>query len=204
MAVFIPVPNTVRSSLLYLLDNQTIVNTLHFNLATEPTLAQMDALNTALRTWYTASFKPQVPSNVSLSAINTVGLWSQTAPSRLSVVSPLEAGTAPTSFPANVTYCASNRTGLRGRNYRGRFYWPGMPSTYVTSTNTVTAAFVAAVQAALGVLLTPANVANFIWVIASRYFNKLPRATGIVTPVTAVVGDLTLDSQRRRLPGRGA
>lgn len=202
---FIPVPNVVRSSLIYLADNQVIVNTLHFYKAGGVVLADMQALNTALHTWFTASLRGTLPSTTALSAINTVLLDSASSPSSLLAISPLEAGTAGAgAMPYNVAWCASLRTSLRGRNFRGRWYHPGVPTNQVVAPSSFLAAAMSGIQAALGQLLTPANVANFAWVIASRYFNKLPRVTGVANNVTAVTGDLTLDSQRRRLPGRGA
>jgi hypothetical protein len=43
------------------------------------------------------------------------------------------------------------------------------------------------------------------WVVLSRYTAGAPRAAGVAFAVTrALFTDLTVDSQRRRLPGRGA
>lgn len=202
---FIPVPFGVRSSLIYLADSQTIVNTLTFRHPTVvPSITEITALNAALKTWYDASFKVNLPARTALVAINTISLESATGPGLFSGY-PADPGTAgPNSDPYNVTWCASLRTALRGRNYRGRFYVPGLEPTIVTIPNLITAAAAAAIQAALGQLMTPANVAGFTWVVASRFLNKLPRAVGVANQINSIVGDLTLDSQRRRLPGRGA
>ncbi len=202
---FIPVPLGVRSSIVYLAEGQICVNTLHFRFATVPTVTNMANLNTALHTWYTGTLKATVPSNFGLSQINTVSLENQSAPSSVLSISPLEFGTSGTnSMPMNVAWCASLRTVNRGRNFRGRYYSPGVPTSFVSGTNSMNPTSAGQIQTALAALLTPANVANFIWVIASRYFARVPRVSGIMTDVNAVVGDLTMDSQRRRLPGRGA
>ncbi len=206
MAAFIPIGATCRASIVYLLDNQRVVNTLHFNKVAPPlTLNDMQGLATALHTWYTASLKPNLATGIALAEINVVDLTTQTAPTFLLSISPVEPGTGGVSvMPGNVAWCASLRTLARGRSFRGRFYVPGMPSNSVTFPNSVFVSWAGQIQTALAQLLTPANVANLLWVIASRYFNKLPRASGIVTPVASITGDLTLDSQRRRLPGRGS
>jgi len=52
---------------------------------------------------------------------------------------------------------------------------------------------------------------DFTWVVVSRFSGvdpdtgkPIPREAGVATPVLApLVTDLTVDSQRRRLPGRG-
>jgi hypothetical protein len=42
------------------------------------------------------------------------------------------------------------------------------------------------------------------WCVVSRHLDGLPRDIGITRKITTVIlTDLTIDSQRRRLPGRG-
>ena len=55
-----------------------------------------------------------------------------------------------------------------------------------------------------------ATVAGYTWVVASRFSgvdaegDPIPRAAGITTPITTVlIVDNLVDSQRRRLSGRG-
>lgn len=202
---FIPFNGCVRASLLYLCDGQILANTLHFTITPPITAGQMSNLATALHTWYTASLKPNLTGTVALTGINIIDLTTQNSPGFFLPITPIEPGSgAGLTLPANVSWVATLRTGQRGRAYRGRFYTPTVAGGFQTGVNAITAAAVAAIQAALGQLLTPANVANFTWAVASRFLNKLPRATGITTPITSIAGDLTLDSQRRRLPGRGA
>lgn len=202
---FVPFFNAVQANLVYLMGGQRMENTFTFQLETQPTVAQMTDLATALHTFYTNHLKSSLTSAIALSEIVIVGLWAQNAPGYTLVISPVEPGTASgVPAPYNVAYCASLKTNLRGRNYRGRKYVPGLPGTVFGSASNIDAAVAAAINAALAWLLTPANIADFIWCIASRWLNKSPRATGVLTGVTAVSGDLTSDSQRRRLPGRGA
>lgn len=202
---FIPVPNCVRSSMVYLLDGQVIVNTYHFRLNTDPSIIDMGNLNTALHTWYTATLKPLLSPQTVLTQINTINLTTQNGPASVLSINPFEAGTGGANdMPANVTWCASLRTLNRGRNFRGRWYLPGLQANSVVAPSTIVTGFANSVIAALAQLMTPANVAGFAYVVVSRFLNNLPRGTGINTLITAVTGDLTLDSQRRRLPGRGA
>ena len=67
------------------------------------------------------------------------------------------------------------------------------------------------VDAYNGILTTvTATPSPWVWVIVSRYSGvdgdgrPVPRVAGVTTPVTNVVAvDGTVDSMRRRLPGRG-
>jgi hypothetical protein len=201
---FVPAPNMVRTSLVFLLDGQIVVNTFNFRFNTQPTIIEMGNLNTAMQTWYNASYKPVCPSSAVLNQINTIGLWSQSAPGVLLPVSPGIAGTSTPALPANGTYCSSIRTLSRGRNFRGRSYLPGLPQTALSGISSVTSGFAGNIQTAIAQLMTPANVANFAFVIISRWLNNVARGTALDTLVTAITGDLTTDSQRRRLPGRGS
>jgi hypothetical protein len=207
MATFIPIADTVRTSLVYLMEGQYLVNTLHFKFATQPTTTDMTNLNTALQTWYSSAWKIVLSGYLGITQINTVGLWAANAPGVLySYATPELGSVTGLPFPNDITWCASIRTALRGRSFRGRLYVPGIALSRQNSSapNTTTSTIAGFFTTALSYLLTPANIANFVWVIASRYANKLPRVAGITTPVTAITGDLTFDNQRRRLPGRGS
>lgn len=203
---FIPAPNCVRSSFVYNLDNQIVVNTFHFRFNTDPTIIEMGSLNTALHTWYTASFKAALHTSLTLQQIVSVNLSTQTGAQSTLVLSPAEAGSNAGSplLPSNVAWCASLRTLNRGRNFRGRLYVPSLTETLLSAANTLSVASQGTIQTALAQLMTPANVANFAYVVISKFLNNLPRTSAINTLITAIAGDQTLDSQRRRLPGRGA
>lgn len=201
---FIPAPNTALVELRYLQDNQNVENTLWFeNDAgwTEPTLV---ALGLAIRDWWTTNLQGGIGQDVVLREIyvtdqtSNVGL-SATITSGL----PLS-GTASTDATTNSnTLCVSFRTAQRGRSYRGRNYVVGLPINALDQ-NTVTAGYRNFVQSAYAALLTVAADQNSRWVVVSKQLNNVVRTIADRTPVTAVtVVDSTVDSQRRRLPGRG-
>lgn len=107
-------------------------------------------------------------------------------------------------LPNNCGLCVSFRTGLTGRSRRGRNYTIGMTESHQAA-GVVNSTYRNAVLAAYSALA--ANLAaNTDWVhnIASFFSNGEPRLQALKTPVTAyqVVDDF-VDSQRRRLPGRG-
>lgn len=99
--------------------------------------------------------------------------------------------------PANVTLALSWRTGLAGRKHRGRNYIPGVVENDLTSDDRINSPF-----------------ATLLSSIAAQYLAAIPGG-GPYEPiiyhilndtfdaVTSFVIDSILDSQRRRLPGRG-
>jgi hypothetical protein len=109
------------------------------------------------------------------------------------------------SSPANVTACISFRTGLSGRSYRGRNYIAGIQEED-TSGSRFAAALLTGLQSAyeaLGDVLTGlANPAQHV--VLSRYALGSLRPEAIPTAVLSYLFvDDAVDSQRRRLIGRG-
>lgn len=209
---FVPVPNTVMVEIRYLLDLQHIENTLYFESATAPDPTSIAALLDAVFDWWDANLQPLIPVAVELSELVGTDLTSATGPQvSISPAGPPLGAVNDPSLPNNVSLAISFRTALRGRSFRGRNYHPALWETGVIK-NTVQDTIVAAIQAAYSALITDAGVAaaGFTWVVVSRFSGvdgdgkPIPRVTGVTTPViSALVVDPTIDSMRRRLPGRG-
>jgi hypothetical protein len=108
-------------------------------------------------------------------------------------------------MPNNVAIVMSLKTGLRGKSFRGRIYHVGLSDAVVTA-NAVTTVQRDALVAGYSLLTTFAGAtgeAIFNLVVLSYYASSVLRPTPIATPVTSVTSDGIVDSQRRRLPGRG-
>jgi len=209
---FVPVANTVMVEIRYLLDLQHIENTLYFESAGAPTPATITQLINAVEGWWIANLKPLIPTAVTLVEFVGTDLTTASGPQvTLPPVGPQAGSVADPVLPNNVTIAISFRTGLRGRSFRGRNYHPALWETGVIS-NTLQNTIVAAIQAAYNALIVDAAViaAGFTWVVVSRFSgvdangDPIPRAAGVTTPVlSALIVDPTIDSMRRRLPGRG-
>lgn len=207
MAVpFIPFVGGVKCHLTYNWQNQRVMNTIWFlNVAAAiPTSTQRSNLATALHTWWTTQMKTNIAVDVALAQIDVVDQATSSSPATTLVISPPEAGLSAGSTALNVSLALSLRTDFRGRNHRGRFYVAGLIQGNLLNPGTFSTAGVTALQGALAWLMTPANVANFTWVVASHFLNKVARSNATADPITAVAGDTLLDSQRRRLIGRGS
>jgi len=114
-------------------------------------------------------------------------------------------------LPSNVSLSISFRTALRGRSFRGRNYVVGLAVDDQLDQNSIKPTVMSAWVDAYTELIALASGAGATWIVASRFSgvdgdgHPVPRAAGVTTPITNVVAtDNTIDSQRRRLPGRGA
>lgn len=202
---FIPVPNTVQVEVIFEMQDQVVENTLYYANDTpsiENATALLEAVNTAIQD----QLIPLLSSAITLvrlvatliSAIdgfvvtNTTGL-------------PVDGGGSADALPSNVALCISKRTALRGRSARGRNYIAGIPLDARESQDVLTSAFTTAVVSAFETILGAGADDGWVPVVVSRFHDNAPRVTGVTNPITSViVVDNIMDSQRRRLPGRGA
>lgn len=207
---FVPVPNVLQVDVIYLLDSQRVENTLYFENADGWDLTSIAEFTATLRTYIAEELMPLLATAIQLIEIVTRLL--DTASSigfSLPVTPPVTGGESDEPTPSNVSYTVSFRTGLTGRSFRGRNYVAGLPNGKVAG-NTIDSGFRTGLLAYYTGLRTLAVDNGVIWVVVSRYSGvgpggvPIPRVTGVTTPIIAVgTFDNTVDSQRRRLPGRG-
>lgn len=201
---FIPVPNTVQAELIYTWDGETCENVLHYEAEGAPDLSEMTALAAALVSWWGTNMKSQVAQNCSLTGIKIVDLNAFNAPGiDYSTGLPIAGTSVSESLPNNVSLAISKRTVFRGRSYRGRIYQVGIPEGQVGG-NTVSSTWRTNVLNAWELAKEfVAGGETFKMVVVSKYSGGEPRAEGMTTVVTNFTTDGKIDSQRRRLPGRG-
>jgi hypothetical protein len=107
-----------------------------------------------------------------------------------------QGGDANGSMPGNVALCISLRTALAGRRFRGRKFFSGIPVPEVAD-NTISSTFADAVVASISGSMGDLTAAGFP-------LSVLSYVGPTIVPVTSVLyTDLFVDSQRRRLTGRG-
>lgn len=202
---FIIVPNTLSAELRYEYAGEECENTLYFQKTTGWTPSEMASFGSDLMLWWSDNLKPLQGVNCIMREIYLRDLSSATG--WAVTVTPVGsgAGTAPGDpHPSNVSLSVSFRSDRAGRSYRGRNYTLGMTDAHTTQ-STASSVYIDAIEAAYNELPTVATNHDAIWSIVSRYTNGAPRAQGIATAVVqALVVDSTTDSQRNRLPGRGA
>lgn len=202
---FIHAPNVGEFRINQRYIGQEVQNTLYFRpVGTVMGAAWLTSFAGELAAWWQARIAPNVGAGLSLNNVTGVDLTTDSGPVGIyTPTSPVE-GTKPgNALPGNVTWCVTFKSPKRGRSYRGRNYIAGLVDSTVTGNtlDIVTAnAFRDGYAALLDVPFSDAGE----WVLVSRYHDKAPRAVADVVGVNAVgYHDLFLDSQRRRLPGRG-
>lgn len=202
---FIPTADGVRVSVEFTLFGQTVVITLWFKGEAPATDTTLASLGTLLDTWVTGDLLPAMSADIAYTGLTLVAQDSSSAPALYMPKSPaVSGGRAATSMPGNVTYTIKFSTAQRGRSGRGRNYMPGISSDAVSG-NQIAASladeFVAAYQELADMLETDGNWTH---VVVSHQEDNVPRLAGLAQPVTSYsYADYDLDSQRRRLAGRG-
>lgn len=200
-----PIPNSARVELRFTCLGEQIENTLWFDHGdTLPNNADLGTLADLVGEWWTTNVRILQHTALTLREIyvqtqDGSGIEWTAVPDSTS-----DSGTLDTeAMPNNVVLCVSFRTGLSGRSYRGRNYVPGLTVTGVVG-NFVTQVFADDMVAAYTELLVATSTGEWTWGVASHFSAGVPRIEGVITPITSVVvTDLAVDSQRRRLAGRG-
>lgn len=200
---FQPAPGIWEVDVNMLVDGQICQNTLYFDRGEGPPVeAGAQTLAEAIEVWWGDFYAPLVSSLVRLRDVEVKSLDAQNGPGAL-VNSSLDGDGASPLMPNNVTWVVKFVTGNTGRSQRGRNYVVGLMEGSVLN-NQINEALADQFVAAYEALFAIAAGLSLDWCILSRRSNNAPRAEGVGFHINAVTyTDLTIDSQRRRLPGRG-
>lgn len=200
---FIPVPNTVRVNFNYELEAQQVENVWYFEGAAPFDSGDCIDLANVLAGEWISHIMPEQPNALKLNTIEVTALDAATAPYALKNVSTFGAGASPI-LPANVTLSVKFSGGLTGRSQRGRTYWLQLSEVDVVG-NSVLTGKLGAILGALSAFFDAVNgsVNDCQHVVVSYCNGGAWRTTGATTPVTSYTSDGLIDSQRRRLTGRG-
>lgn len=189
-------------------EGQEVINDTHWRVAGGAvwTAIQMQSLGAAYIDWWGSNVQALTVAGYVMSEVvvtqQIVGGLQEIVTSGL----PLSGSLVGDALPLNIAACITFATGRSGRSGRGRYYL-GCLGELSTTASRFTAPFVTAVNtafAALTLLDSPLAGEQFQLVVYSTVFNKVARLAGVPTAVTsAYLRDNVVDSQRRRLPGRG-
>jgi hypothetical protein len=145
---------------------------------------------------------PLTTNQVSLVGVKATSLESDTAPA-FERPTLIPGDLAQAAEPNNVTLAIKFLTAGRGRSARGRNYIVGLHVDAVTN-NEVSSAHAAQYVTAYDELRDTSVISVGTHVVVSRFLDGVERTEGIAQTVTGVTfTDFIVDSQRRRLPGRG-
>jgi len=199
-----PTPDVAEVTMTFLQDGQYLVNKHHFKNTAGWDEGSLNNLGTAIREWWNTELKEFVSNTVSLVEIEVIDLSPASGLGiTVSTGLPISGTLSDPPLPNNVTVAVKKGTGLIGRSFRGRTYHIGLTETAVAG-NTVAPGNVSALRDAYDALKEPlGEVIPVDLCVLSETTGGAPRVTGICTPVTGIAIDPIVDSQRRRLPGRG-
>lgn len=201
---FVPAENVAQVELRQRLDDQRVENTLYFLKTVPISIGDLETISDVMRLWWEEALAPQVSLDLTLVEVFVTDLTTDTSPTfSNSPSSPIPGEIAKEALPNNVALCVSFRTAGRGRSSRGRNYVAGLDIDSVLH-NTVDPSRVEGIANAYQDITPRLDGLLFDWVVVSRFSGGVPRSAALVQPITSViVVDPTVDSQRRRLPGRG-
>jgi hypothetical protein len=184
---------------------ETNENVIHVYKGSPFTLAQLQALRAVCNTWDSTDNLSMRCSAATLTRIRTKALDTNSSPTEDFTLPTPRAGTGSgAALPLNACLCLKVATGLAGRSYRGRWYAGNLGAAMLVDAGHTNVATVAAYASHLTNLLTALATGGYTWCITSYRNNKAWRTTAVNTAVTTILGvDVAIDSQRRRLVGRG-
>lgn len=209
---FIPAVNTAQVRTQFTYNGQQCENVYYVEGQDAWDAITLQALAAVFGEWWIAELGPSMPIALTLNRILARDMTTEAAPSiEYTTDLPASGEQSVEALPNSVTLAVKWVTGLAGRSFRGRTYHIGMVDLSVLG-NVATSGFHDLLTAAYNQLINAIVTENPDWglVVASFFSgvdvdgNPIPRSTAVLTPIlTAVVNDI-VDSQRRRLPGRGS
>lgn len=205
--VFVPGNNIFKVDIRQGLFGQNVSNTLYFRAVEPPvTASDVDTLAAEVQAFWEGYLSTHVVEDLTLEEIYITDLSTQTSPTYTYPVTPAARGSRTGEpLPSNCTFCVSFRTNGRGRSSRGRNYVSGLAEADVGGNILDPTEADGIVNAYSAGILQNLNLSGFMeWVVVSSIQDGQLRAQLLAQPVTSVLySDRIIDSQRRRLTGRG-
>jgi hypothetical protein len=203
---FIPAPNCAQVALYYSSNGVTCVNVFNVSKGSTYSAADLVALRGVVDSWDNVTWKGSRATACSLFRIKCKALDTNSSPvDDYYLVTPRAGTIASGLMSGNVTLAFKLATARAGRSYRGRWYLVGITAANLGVTaNQYNVASANAIVGWLNLLRTNLLAAGHTLGVLSYATDKAWRATAHFEPATNfVIVDYNIDSQRRRLTGRG-
>ncbi len=200
---FIAVPNTARVDLRYTLFGQQVESVFYFEQSGAYTLTDLQDLVAALDTNWSAYFGPIVGSDLFLYEFVATALDANPGIQYIAPVS-LNGGVNEPSMPGGTTIAVAFKSGLTGRSQNGRMFWLQLLPSQCVEDQVTPTAHDDILLAVTGFFTNNGIGSRWLHVIVSYCKQGAWRTTGQTTNVVSyVMVNNDIDSQRRRLAGRG-
>lgn len=201
---FQPVPLAAEVQIRFSVGGQQVENTFNFVSTFGWGQDELDALTHAVDGWVHDTLIPSLGTNMLYTETYARGLRE---PIEFESVNSFSAGAGTggaCTKPNNVAFAISRRTGRTGRSARGRVFLVGIPDSYYLDDNHLTTLAASGFANGLEDLDAACLAVGWTEVVVSRVQAGVRLATALTYPVTQWEAvDTIVDSQRRRLPGRG-
>lgn len=202
---FIPAPHVASVEWIYSWNGVVCENVAHVLADSDFDTSMCTATWDACKAWWIANMQNKAHGGLSFTRLKVKAQHSDTAPIVDVAILPVQSGTAGgTAIGNNVTFAFKFATGLAGRSARGRWYVTGLGTSIVTNGVSMPAVSAAGFVTAFNNLLVALGDIGQQLCVTSYRHNNAWRPEAVSYPVTSVLyTDLNIDSQRRRLVGRG-
>lgn len=203
---FIPVENVAQFRMQFTYDGENCENVYHVLNPSGWDADQLDIMAGGFVSWWDTTLSAFAPGTLVLQRVIGRDLTTESSAAiEYTTGLPMSGENASPQLPNNVTLAVKWTTGLAGRSFRGRTYHLGMPENSTVG-NTVSGGPMADLLAAYFALtgVPSATIGGCLLVVVSLVHAGVPRTEGVATEIIGRSIDPTIDSQRRRLPGRGS
>lgn len=197
-------PNVCQVVMVYSSGDDLQENVYYVHKASAWTGPEIEDLLTVFSTWESTIASDERSQEVSLVRMVGTDITSLTgARVDLPLVAPIAGQEVSPVLPANVTFAVKANIGERGKGRNGRKFWIGLAENMVVE-NTVDETRAGDIQSDLNQLITAINAGPPVATLGVIHTKQGPNP---IEPATfsAIVNfaytDLTIDSQRDRLPG---
>ena len=202
---FQPAPDCAKIAVVMQHLTSQLVNVFHFKRTGQWGIPELDALMGAVAVAWVNDVMIHLNGDTAFFRVEGRGLRAQNdVSSQFVVPQPVSGGRPGPGLPGNVSFAVTHLTGLAGRSNRGRTYFGGIAQADVVG-DFITSARANGLRDGLLSVRSAASQQGWTMVVLSRAFNKQIRPQALPIDVIGFrYRDLALDSQRRRLTGRGA
>lgn len=203
---FQPAPGTIGVQIEGRLSGQQYINDLYFfQNGADPTVGDCATLGGLLVGWWNNEILPNICDNFLGIRVVAKNLFVNGGAKSVQSLNGQQGSIETEAQPNNVAVVVTFDTGQSSKSSHGRNYIGAVPNAQV-DVNTINPAFATAIIDAYKALLPGGayDPTPYFWSVLSRQSNNVVMAEAIAVPVLNVYfTDTTVDSQRRRLPGRG-
>lgn len=203
---FQPAPGTIGVVIQGKLSGQDDQNTLYFfQNGADPTIGDCVAIANLVASWWDATVRQKICDTWQGQKIVAKNLFVNGGAKAVVSIATQFGVISTEQAPNNVAPCVTFDTGQSGKSSHGRNYIGGIPNANI-NVNDIDSGWANDIIGAYQQLLPGGShdPTPYFWSVLSRQSGGVVAAQATAVPVLNVYfSDLTVDSQRRRLPGRG-